>query len=160
MKILVASLLLLSLFGCAQGAHIAQVRTAADVGEGILSGLDHSLAIVAAHKVQQCQPADDYMHCMRRIVVAIEALQAAHALRESMIAGLDGAELAQDNPGGMIMCFAESVSHAIRAAQEVGVKVDSRAATSWAKFAGTLGTMCEYSTDATLGHGSAEGAER
>lgn len=154
---LVACLLLLSLFGCAQGAHIQKVRTAADMGEDVLVTLDSAIAIPAGYAAEKCQTSDDYTDCMKGWIRTVNALQAAHHAHKAMIASLDGAELASDNPGGMVMCFAEAVSQAIRAAQDVGVTIDSRAATSWAKFAGTLGTMCEYSTDATLGHGSAEG---
>lgn len=157
MKTLIAAALLLALCACAGGSHLAKVRTAADAGEGILTALDTAVAIPAGYAAQKCQPAEDYMECMKPWIKVVDALNAAHALREAMVASLDGVELAEDNPGGMIACFAEAVGHAIAAAQEVGVELSSPAARNWSHFVGTLGTMCVLSTESTLASGSAEG---
>lgn len=162
MRRLLVCLLLLALSACGGGVRIAQVRTAADVGGEALTLLDGALAIPAGAAAQRCGDAAQgsevlYLQCMQPWLRAIDAIDAAHALREAMIASLDGAELAGDNPAGMIACYAEAISHAISAAEALGVRIESDAARSWARFAGTLGTMCLYSTDSTLSSGSAEG---
>lgn len=162
MKALIATILLLVMTGCAQGVHLAQARTAADVGEAVINGLDHAVAAAGRPRKDQCVVATDgdkraYLQCMAPLVKAAKAIAVAFKAHETLVASADGSSLVEDNPGGAIACFAEAVSHAIAAAQAAGVNVDSVAARNWARLAGTIGTMCLYSTDATLGHGSAEG---
>lgn len=152
---LIACLLLLAVAGCG-GGGLAKTRMGSD---GV------SDAAAAIHAVSDRPLADAKSGCGRDVECLKPWLKAEAAVKfvdetaAAFDAATSSAELVEGNAMGSINCVAAAVARAIRALEVVGIRSNSRAMRTWSRFFGTLETMCLYSTEATLGHGSAEGEQ-
>ncbi len=139
--------------GGGQSLRVRNAQRAVEVGKAAYQELDAAMLTTFQARVGSCDTA-----CLARWMAASAALEGArqalltadHALRA-------GAAHDEGQIGAVIGCAGAAFQHAIKAAEAVGVQVDSQALRAWRDWAGSLGTLCRMSTG-TVGRGSAQGA--